>query len=418
MRIVVMAVLGLGLATSAIAQDTPNPLLIRDITIVSPEREAPLENGWVAIEGGRIRAVGTGEPDFATDAYHVHDGGGRFLTPGLIDGHVHLAGVPGMRYPVPDALVPLVEAYKKQLPRSYLYFGFTTVIDLNVIDRPFIDELEAAPLHPDVYDCDSALALANGYPMAFFPPETRFESHPNFLYDPRQADAIPVKYAPEDHSPAAAVGRVAEAGAICVKTHFEDGFGPAKIWPTPTAEMISDVIAESHARNLTVTMHANSYEAYKFAVETGVDVIVHGMWNWDGLGDDDTIPEPIRDVLDEIVDLDTGFMPTLQVLGGLQSMFDPDFLDDPMLRAVLPAALIDWYGTEDGRWFQNELRSEEGFAELDDAEIQARMDIAIQQGTWVVTDLVARHARLLFGSDTPSSPTYGNPPGYNSFLEM
>ena len=25
---------------------------------------------------------------------------------------------------------------------------------------------------------------------------------------------------------------------------------------------------------------------------------------------------------------------------------------------------------------------------------------------------------ILFGTDTPSSPTYGNPPGYNGYLEM
>ena len=26
--------------------------------------------------------------------------------------------------------------------------------------------------------------------------------------------------------------------------------------------------------------------------------------------------------------------------------------------------------------------------------------------------------KILFGSDTPSGPSYGNPPGYNGFLEM
>jgi imidazolonepropionase-like amidohydrolase len=32
--------------------------------------------------------------------------------------------------------------------------------------------------------------------------------------------------------------------------------------------------------------------------------------------------------------------------------------------------------------------------------------------------LVARHGRILFGSDTPSAPTYANPPGLNGWLEM
>src|SRR4029453_9201053 len=32
--------------------------------------------------------------------------------------------------------------------------------------------------------------------------------------------------------------------------------------------------------------------------------------------------------------------------------------------------------------------------------------------------LVAHGGRLVFGSDTPSGPTYGNPPGLNGFLEL
>jgi imidazolonepropionase-like amidohydrolase len=32
--------------------------------------------------------------------------------------------------------------------------------------------------------------------------------------------------------------------------------------------------------------------------------------------------------------------------------------------------------------------------------------------------LVARHGRILFGTDTPSGPTYANPPGLNGWLEM
>jgi hypothetical protein len=30
-------------------------------------------------------------------------------------------------------------------------------------------------------------------------------------------------------------------------------------------------------------MHANSFEAQRFAVDGNVDVIAHGMWNWGDL---------------------------------------------------------------------------------------------------------------------------------------
>jgi hypothetical protein len=207
------------------------------------------------------------------------DAGGRYLTPGLIDSHVHLADIPGFPRPTPPELSDIAAAYETQLPRSYLYFGYTTLIDLSVSDRAFIDRFKAQPLHPDLYDCDGSLPLANGYPMAFLPPDSRFPPYRNFLHDPRQAEEIPAEYSPEDHTPQAAVGRVAASGGICVKTFWETGFGPLRGLPTPTHAMIADVIRASRANGLVVTMHANSLDAHQFATEAGVDVIVHGLWN-------------------------------------------------------------------------------------------------------------------------------------------
>jgi hypothetical protein len=54
--------------------------------------------------------------------------------------------------------------YLKQLPRSYLYFGYTTLVDLAVVEHRVLDEFRQAPLHPDLYDCGQSLPIANGYP--------------------------------------------------------------------------------------------------------------------------------------------------------------------------------------------------------------------------------------------------------------
>jgi len=60
----------------------------------------------------------------------VLDGKGPYLTPGLIDSHVHLANAPGMT-PEQAQLHPDIEqAARRQEPRSFLSFGFTTLIDL------------------------------------------------------------------------------------------------------------------------------------------------------------------------------------------------------------------------------------------------------------------------------------------------
>lgn len=397
-------------------ESSEGDLVLRNVTIVSPERAAPLTDAWVAVRDGRIAAVGEGNPDDSWSRTPVVDGEGRYLTPGLIDSHVHLAYVPGFPSPTPPKLNHIAEAYEAQLPRSYLYFGYTTLIDLNVTDRAFIDRFKAKPLHPDVYDCDGALAVANGYPMAFLPPHLRFQPYRNFLYDPRQADDIPAEYSPEDHTPQATVGRVAASGGICVKTFWETGFGPLRGLPTPTQAMIADVIRASRANGLVVTMHANSLDAHQFATETGVDVIVHGLWNAPAEGE---LSGATRTVLDATIEKKIGYMPTMQVLAGMGLMFQPNFLDEPALAAVVPAGLIDWYRSPDGQWFVEELRADFGGAGNENILSMISTEGGPGFTSRKTTAYLAAHdARILFGSDTPSSPTYGNPPGYNGYLEM
>jgi imidazolonepropionase-like amidohydrolase len=408
----------LALAAAMLVQAPPEPhrVLIRDVTIVSPERKAPLQHGYVVLENARIAAVGQGAPP-AGHWDSVVAGRGRVLMPGLIDGHTHLASLAGMPLPVPPDLRVLAAAYAEQLPRSYLYSGFTTVIDLIVFDRRFLDRFKAAPLHPDVYDCDGALALANGYPMAMDPREKHWDFFPNFLWDPRQRDSIPARFRPEDHTPKATVARVAADGGICVKTFEERGYGPARNLPTPTLEMIRDVVRESHARGLPVLMHANSLSAWRFAVGAQVDVIAHGLWNWDQFEHTrEELPAPIRELLDTVAARRIGFMPTLRVIDGLGDMYDPAFLDNPRLERVLPRSLIAWYRTPSGQAFAGELRR--NFGKASDEKVRELFRRVADHGATATRYLVSHGGRLVFGSDTPSGPTYGNPPGLNGSLEL
>src|SRR5580692_4130926 len=70
---------------------------ITDVRIISPEKLDHIDNGSVLIENGRIvrveRKKGPKKPAGAT----VVSGEGQFLIPGLIDSHVHLASIPGIK---------------------------------------------------------------------------------------------------------------------------------------------------------------------------------------------------------------------------------------------------------------------------------------------------------------------------------
>jgi imidazolonepropionase-like amidohydrolase len=42
----------------------------------------------------------------------------------------------------------------------------------------------------------------------------------------------------------------------------------------------------------------------------------------------------------------------------------------------------------------------------------------MDRGKHATAYVIARNGRILFGTDTPSAPTYANPPGLNAWLEM
>jgi imidazolonepropionase-like amidohydrolase len=411
------------LPVAAIAQPSPNQApdrtWITDVRIISPEKLDHIEKGSVLIENGRIvrveRKKGAKNPADAT----VISGEGQFLIPGLIDSHVHLASIPGIRPEAnfgPAELKPAwIKEYFKQLPRSYLYFGYTTLVDLAVVDRRVLDDFRQAQLHPDLYDCGESLPFANGYPMSFAPLETRFQLFPNFIYDAKQASRIPAQYKPQDHTPAATVAAVKGSGGICVKTYFERGFAEDRNLPVMGPDVLADVRKAATQTGLVLMMHANSFEAQKFAVDGHVDVIAHGMWNWGGHDKQTELPTEIRKVLDQIAEEKTGYQPTLQVMQGLRAYFDPEYLKIRAIPKIIPAEMLKWFESPEGKWFKKEIAEDNA---PDAAMLEGIGQGPVRRVHMVVAYLAGHDANFLFGTDTPSAPTYGNLPGLNGYLEM
>ena len=112
--------------TSSFAKPQSSDVVVADVTVVSPERARPLEHAYVRIHDGRIAEVSSRR----IEGGQRINGAGRFLVPGLIDSHVHLSEVPGMQLSQETAFPAIAAAAHAQEPRSYLYFGFTTVINL------------------------------------------------------------------------------------------------------------------------------------------------------------------------------------------------------------------------------------------------------------------------------------------------
>src|ERR1039457_3867003 len=349
-------------AGSALSQQGPSRIWITDVTIISPENLDHIAEGSVLIENGRIVSVERGRTTKKPADAEVVSGKGQFLIPGLIDSHVHLASIPGMQLESsfdPDAAKSaMVTEYFKQLPRSYLYFGYTTLVDLAVVSPQVLRDFRQAPLHPDSYDCGGSLPFANGYPMSFAPPAVRFKPFPNFMYDAKQADRVPPEYRPEDHTPAADVARVKSSGAICVKTYFERGFANDKNLPVMGPDVLAEIRKAATQNGLVLMIHANGFEAQKFAVEGNVDVIAHGMWHWGDLDKKTDLPDEIRLLLDRIAEKKIGYQPTIQTLYGEAAYFDPEYLKLDAISKVTPKEMVAWFNSPEGKWFGKELNED------------------------------------------------------------
>jgi len=332
------------LAALLLVAMTPVPaadVLLENVTIVSPELEQPLPGRWLLIRGERIAQV-SDRPIAAPNAQRIA-GRGRYLTPGLMDSHVHLTMPPGlmdshMHVTLPpgvqltfddQAVRPLLDAYTRQQPRSYLYFGVTQVLDLLQIVAPpgiklSIDTFEAQPQHPDVFRCGAAPAL-DGYPTVFFDKPTRYALMPDYIFEPANAAKHP------------------------------------------------------------------------FPGQPGV-------------------PPPIAEHLRRVHASGTGFQPTLRVLPGMANLFRPDTLADPMYAKVVPASLLKWYATEAGQWYRRSMDAE--YQKMPPEKITSMLSWLGEHGVRATGYLHELGHPLLLGSDTPSAPTYGHQPGYDTYREM
>src|SRR5216684_6664134 len=235
-RLCTSALLALLFTALSTAQTTPNSALsyaapaqrivddgtiIENVTLISPERAAPLLHASVAIRDGRIAEIATN----LTAGPHSRriDGTGRYLIPGLIDSHVHVGHSAALDDDAIDAHPELWAAYRAQVPRAYLAFGFTSVVDLDLTPDSQA-WFESTPLHPRFYYCGRGIKVAGGYGALNVAPVSS-PNFPNLVYEPQGAKHWPNSLDPADYTPERAVTRAADVGAICVKAFVESGFG-------------------------------------------------------------------------------------------------------------------------------------------------------------------------------------------------
>jgi len=394
--------------------------VIQNVTVISPERSAPLAHALVVVRDGQIAEVGT---DLVAGEHAKQiDGRGGFLIPGLIDSHVHVGNMGPLNDDEIEKHPDLLAAYRAQLPRSYLAFGFTTLVDLNLREKT-LDWFNATPVHPNLCHCGRGVHVVGGYGALQTPKDTASAIAANIVYEPDQAKDWPSNLDPKDYTPERVVDRVANAGAICLKVFVEPGFGGAAHWPVPQPATLAALRAEASRRRLVLVVHANALESWRAGLDAHADVIAHGLWHWPGKQLDPSPPREAREIIKTAANAHVGVQPTLQAVYGDLSIFDKSLLHDPRLKESLPGVLIAYLKSDEGKTAQSAVAIEykqaiAKFFGSDSIDAPKVMSIAAQRASATLRMMVAENVKLLFGTDTPSNEGIGNPPGLNGRLEL
>jgi imidazolonepropionase-like amidohydrolase len=260
MRTVRLAVLGAVLlgATGMIAQG-PSATVFEGARIIDGNGGAPIENGALLVQNGRVTAVGArGAVQAPAGATRV-DVSGKTIMPAMINAHVHMG-----------------------------YEGYTTWSARNHTPKTLLDHLQREA-HYGVAAATSVGSSPTEMSLQFQRDQQagKFALAARYLFMPGMAppnggpDHILRVATNELHvvnevtTPAearAAIQRMDKQGIRHVKLWFDDR---NKTYPKLTPEVMQAIVQEGHAHKMTVHAHAIQLADQKAVVAAGADVVVH-----------------------------------------------------------------------------------------------------------------------------------------------
>ncbi len=267
--ILVAAAAALLIAGPGRAGAAPDTIAFVHVAVVHPERVgAPAvdRDQTVVIRGDRIEGVGPSSSTRAPAGAQVINGAGKWLIPGLIDGHVHFFQS-GNPYTRPDgldltALVPYateVARNKARLPATFKVWiasGVTSVVDVGgpMWNFDMRDAARAAAIAPHVSVAGPLVSMIADPPLEL--------NDPPIIRADNAADAM------------ALVERELARHPDYIKVWFIHPKGT----DLAAQEAIVRAVAETaHRAGVPLAVHATELETAKAALRAGADYLVHSV---------------------------------------------------------------------------------------------------------------------------------------------
>jgi imidazolonepropionase-like amidohydrolase len=350
------------------------PLVLNNFTLIDGRGGPPLTPAALVAENGRITWIGPAAQLKAPRGAAIRELKDKFVMPGIIDLHVHVANADGLRQ---DPVEFFTRANVERELKLYASYGVTSVLSLGT-DQPLVYRLRAEqragkPAMARLFTAGRGFTVVEGFPT-----------------NPGNVPGVPYEVGDVEQA-AAAVEELAKNRPDVVKIWVDDRFGDFKKTPIALSRAIIDT---AHKAGLKAVAHVFYLADAKQLAAAGANAFAHSVR-------DQSIDAELLQLMKQH---GTWQIPTLTRDSTTFSWAAPDsYLADPFFTRAVPPLMLAALKTPE---YRQNVRNDPHFGEYPGLLRNAQQNLK---------KLADAGVKIGFGTD--SGPP-GRVPGYLAHWEM
>ena len=233
------------------------PLVLNNFTLIDGNGGAPLAPAGLIAENGRITWIGPAAQLKAPPGAAVQELRDKFVMPGIIDLHVHVANADGLRQ---DPVEFFTRANVERELKLYASYGVTSVVSMGT-DQPLVYRLRAEqragrPAMTRLFTAGRGFTVLEGFPT-----------------NPGNVPGVPYEVSDAEQA-AADVEELAKSRPDVVKIWVDDRFGDFKKTPIALSRAIIDA---AHKERLKAVAHVFYLADAKQLATASVNAFGHSV---------------------------------------------------------------------------------------------------------------------------------------------